>query len=52
MDLAALRQRLRECLDPQTNDYFRSFLGQPYGGRPAEAPLLEAAQPDAPPYDD
>ena len=40
------------CVDPETNDYFRSFLGEPYARHPPEAPLLEAAQPEPPGYDD
>ena len=40
------------CADPETNDYFRSFLGEPYPRHAPEVPLLEAAQPAPPGYDD
>ena len=40
------------CVDPETNDHFRRFLGQPYGRNLPAAPLLEAAEPDPPRHDD
>ena len=38
------------CVDRETNDYFRRFVGQAYSGQSPDGPLAEAAEPAPPAY--
>lgn len=38
------------CVDRETNDYFRRFVGQAYSGQSPDGPLAKAAEPAPPAY--